>query len=209
MSMIQVKTGSGNKGLDWVFILGALAAYPKTADLLSLFSPKILDEIFGMNMSLPYGGFCAFLVEGVILFLHFDRRAYLVQSAQVVKWLMFGISFLCQVFDGQVTTNAIAQMSDTLKLVLTYGIPALPLIIAALVAMIGPLPDVTSEQEKVVVRKPRVGLKNHLYNFWYGDRQENTGVSVKIGEPKFIPSPEPEPEPQSSGNGSNPTNRQS
>jgi len=203
---MQIKSGSGNKGLDWVFVLGAIAAYPKTADLLSLFSPQILNDIFGMNMSLPYGLFCAALVEGVILFLHFDRRAYYVQSAQVVKWLMFGISFMCQVFDGQVTTNAISQMSDTMKLVLTYGIPTLPLIIAGLVAMIGPLPD--SPEDEQVVRKPRVGIKTRLDNLWYGE-QENTGVSGTIRAIPTHPEPEPQKEPQVSGNGANPTNRRS
>lgn len=202
---MQLKSGSGNKGLDWVFILGAIAAYPKTADLLSLFSPQILNDIFGMDMSLPYGLFCAALVEGVILFLHFDRRAYFVQSAQTVKWLMFGISFACQVFDGQVTTNAISQMSDTMKLVLVYGIPTLPLIIAALVAMIGALPDAPKEQVEVV-RQPRVGMKTRLDNlletFWYGE-QENTRVFPKVVEQLE------EPEIETSDNGSNPTNRQS
>lgn len=200
---MQFKNGSGNKGLDWVFILGAIAAYPKTADLLSLFSPQILNDIFGMDMSLPYGGFCAFLVEGVILFLHFDRRAYFVQSAQTVKWLMFGISFLCNVFDGQVTTNAVQSMSDTMKLVLTYGIPTLPLIISALVAMIGPLPDAPEEVQ--VVRRPRVGIKTRLDNLWFG---ENTRVSPNLVEQieEILDSPEPE---RNGGKTVNPTSRRS
>jgi hypothetical protein len=169
---MQVKTGSGNKGLDWVFILGAIAAYPKTADLLSLFSPQILNDIFGMDMSLPYGGFCALLVEGVILFLHFDRRAYYVPMAQAVKWIMFGISFLCNVFDGFVTTNSVQQMSPFLKFILAYGVPTLPLIIAALVAMIGPLPE-----DGQSVSQPNIGMKTRLNNFWHG---ENTRVSPKV-----------------------------
>lgn len=196
---MQLKSGSGNKGLDWVFILGALAAYPKTADLLSLFSPQILNDIFGMDMSLPYGLFCAALVEGVILFLHFDRRAYLIQSAQIVKWLMFGISFGCQIFDGQLTTNSISQLSPTMKLALTYGIPALPLIIAALVAMIGPLPE--SEKEAQVVRQPRVGLKTRLENVWYGDR-ENTRVSLPAKVVEQLEELD-EPSAEVSGNNSN------
>lgn len=194
---MQVINGSGNKGLDWVFILGAVAAYPKTADLLSLFSPQILNDIFGMDMSLPYGGFCALLVEGVILFLHFDRRAYHVVMAQAVKWIMFGISFLCNVFDGFVTTNSVQQMSPFLKFILAYGVPTLPLIIAALVAMIGPLP----ENEKEVVRQPRIGVRTRLENFWYG---ENTRVSPKVVHQIEEILNEPEPE-AASNNNKNPT----
>lgn len=203
---MQVKTGSGNKGLDWAFILGMIAAYPKTADLLSLFSPQILNDIFGMDMSLPYGGFCALLVEGVILFLHFDRRAHFSTSAQTVKWILTIISLGCQVFDGWVTTDTIAQQSDVMKAILSYGIPALPLLIAIMISTIGALPE---GDEVQVARKPRVGLKTRLDNFWYG---ENTRVSVKVGEPKFIPEPEPEPEPLPEpvkGNGSNFTSRRS
>lgn len=199
---MQVKTGSGNKGLDWAFILGMVAAYPKTADLLSLFSPKILNDIFGMDMSLPYGAFCALLVEGVILFLHFDRRAHISTSAQAVKWILTVISLACQVFDGWVTTDTIAQQSDIMKAILSYGIPALPLIIAIMISSIGSLPEGDDLGHVTRPRQPSVGLKTRLNNLWYG---ENTGVSVKIGEPRFVPEPEPEPEP--SNNGSNPTNR--
>lgn len=196
---MQVKAGSGNKGLDWVIIMGMLAAFPKTADLLSLFSPQILNDIFGMDMSLPYGIFCALMVEGTILFLHFDRRAHGVTNAQVVKWILIGVSFLCQVFDGYVTTDQVAQMSDTLKLVLTFGIPTLPLIIAVLVASIGALPD----GDTVVVRQPKAGIRTRLNNLWYG---ENTGVSPRLVEQ--IEEILEEPEPSNNGKVKNPTNRQ-
>lgn len=168
-----MKTGSGNKGLDWIIVGGMLAAFPKTADLLSLFSPQILNDIFGFDMSLPYGMFCAAMVEGTILFLHFDRRAHAVATAQTVKWLLIGVSFLCQVFDGYVTTDSISQMSDTLKLVLQFGIPALPLIIAVMVSAIGALPDPDNTPAK-----PRVGLKKKIQNFWEGE--ENTEFSQKL-----------------------------
>lgn len=205
--MVQMKTGSGNKGLDWVIIMGMIAAFPKTADLLSFWTPQWLNDLFGMNMSWYYGAFCAAMVEGTILFLHFDRRAHVVTSAQTVKWILIGVSFVCQIFDSQVTANTLSQMPDTMRAALTYIIPALPLIIAVMVASIGALPDVDVNKENVViVSRPRVGLKARLDNLWYGDR-ENTRVSVKIGEPKFVPAPEPEPEP--SDNGSNPTTRRS
>jgi hypothetical protein len=182
------KTGTGNKGLDWFFVMGMLAAFPKTADLLSIFSPQILNDIFGMDMRLPYGMFCAAMVEGTVLFLHFDRRAHRVASAQTVKWILTGISGLCQVFDGYVTTDTISQMSGTLKLVLTFGIPALPLFISILIAMIGALP----EGDEPVRSNPRVGLKNSLKALWEGEK-ENTEFSraehpsIHIGQPMFVP----------------------
>lgn len=200
---MQLKTGSGNKGLDWVMIMGMIAAFPKTADLLSFWTPRWLNDLFGMDMSWYYGAFCAAMVEGTILFLHFDRRAHGVTSAQAVKWILIGVSFVCQIFDSQVTANTLSQMPDTMKVALTYIIPALPLIIAVMVASIGALPEV--DDSVAAIRHPHVGWKTRLDNFWYGDR-ENTRVSVKIGEPKFVPD---EPKPEPSGNGSNPTNRQS
>lgn len=191
MSVVQVrKSGSGNKGLDWVIILGMIAAYPKTADLLSYFAPQILTDIFGIDMSMPYGMFCAALVEGTILFLHFDRRAHRVASAQAVKWILIGVSFLCQIFDGFITTDTVAQMSPTLRLVLTYGIPALPLIIATMIASIGALPD---EDQPVA----RVGLKHRLPNvrrIWNGDENLSNQHSQDVpqndldDEPDLVPS---------------------
>ena len=203
---MQKQTGSGNKGLDWVIIAGMVAAYPKTADLLSLFSPKILDTIFGMNMSLLYGMFCAAMVEGTILFLHFDRRAHRSGSAQTVKWLLIAVSFMCQVFDGFVTTEAISQMSSELRAVLTYGIPALPLIIAVMVASIGALPE---DNEATSVVRPRVGLKNRLRRVWEGDK-ENTELSPNQVVQANLAQNTPAPTPANGQNSgvTNPTSRQ-
>lgn len=189
---MQKQTGSGNKGLDWVIIAGMVAAYPKTADLLSWFSPTILDEIFGMKMALIYGMFCALMVEGTILFLHFDRRAHRSGSAQGVKWVLIAVSFMCQIFDGFITTDTISQMSSELRAVLTYGIPALPLIIAVMVASIGALPE-DNGTEATSVTKPRVGLKGRLENLWYGDGKENTEFSRKsTAKPQKISEPDEE-----------------
>lgn len=179
------KTGSGNKGLDWVIFAGMVAAFPKTADLLSYWSPEWLNEIFGMDVSLFYGAFCAAMVEGTILFLHFDRRAHRVASAQTVKWILIGISFLCQVFDGQVTQGTVDQMSATMKVILTYGIPALPLLIAVMVASIGSLP----EDDTPKPSKPRVGLKTRWKNLLEGE--ENTVRSPVVRQlEENIESPE-------------------
>lgn len=183
------KTGSGNKGLDWVIIMGMVAAFPKTADLLSYWSPKWLNDIFGMDMSLFYGAFCAAMVEGTILFLHFDRRAHRVPSAQGVKWILIVISFLCQVFDSQVTQGTVSQMSDAMKAVLTYGIPALPLLIAVMVASIGKLPDEETQGKQTTQPKPRVGIKTRLDNLWYGENTVRSPVVRQLEEEYPEPSP--------------------
>lgn len=164
---MENKTGSGNKGLDWIIVAGMIAAFPKTADLLSYWSPLWLNEMFGFNVKLFYGAFCAAMVEGTILFLHFDRRAHRLASAQTVKWILLAVSFACQIFDGFVNTETASQMSDSMKAILTYGVPALPLIIAVIVSTI----ELPAEGE----RKPRVGLKNRLPNLreiWEGEKVE-------------------------------------
>jgi hypothetical protein len=180
---MQVKTGSGNKGLDWVIIAGMVAAFPKTADLLSYWSPAFLNEIFGFDVSLFYGAFCAAMVEGTILFLHFDRRAHRAVSAQWVKWILILISFACQVFDGYITTETVSQMSDSLKAVMTIGIPALPLIIAVMVASIGALPDDEDEQPQ----KPRKGLKKAIRELLDGDEVVQTNQTKVVGQFKELP----------------------
>lgn len=172
------QTGSGNKGLDWVIIFGMIAAYPKTADLLSYWSPAILSDITGPDIptGLLYGLFCAAMVEGTIIFLHFDRRTRSVFSAQAVKWILIAVSFACQIFDGFVTQDTVSQMSPFLRSTLTYGIPALPLIIAVMVSTIT-LPD-------TVERKPFKGLRNYLPNKEYilnGEKQ-NTEFSPSPAE---------------------------
>lgn len=189
---MQVKTGTGNKGLDWIFVCGMLAAFPKTADLLSYWSPGWLNDLVGFDVSLWYGAFCAAMVEGTILFLHFDRRAHNLPTAQAIKWIMFGVSFACQIFDGYVSTDTVANMSDNLKVVLTYGIPALPLIITVLVGLIGALPEDGEATE--IVRQPQVGFVTRLNNFWYGEENRTSNVSkMKIVEhPKEGPNGEKE-----------------
>src|SRR5262245_46921777 len=116
--MNSSKLGSGDKVLDWGVVVAALILFAKTADVLSFFSPAILNDILGFDVSLIYGIVCATLVEGLALALHFNRRAALSSSAQVVMWVLVAISGLCQVYDGFITTGSMAQMSDTMKAVL-------------------------------------------------------------------------------------------
>jgi|GEM_PF-4100026 len=163
--MNGTKIGSGDKVLDWVAFIAALILFAKTADLLSYFSPAILSDILGFDVSLIYGSICAALVEGLALALHFNRRATLSSTAQVVKWILIAISGVCQVFDGFITTDSVAQMSDTMKAGLSYGVPLIPLLIMVMVFGIGQLPEVDVAQGSH--KKPFIGLKgmwNHLIN---------------------------------------------
>lgn len=190
------KNGSGDKFLDFAVLGAAVFLFVRTADVLSYFSPSILNDILGFNVNIIYGVGCAVLVEGVALALHFNRRAKLSSTAQNVKWALLAISGACQVFDGFVITNTLAQQTETMRAVFSYGVPLIPLFILVMVFGIGHLP----EEDEVVVR-PRVGVRNHLRNIWYGE--ENTRVSPKVV--RQLEQVE-EPELEAVGNGANPTN---
>lgn len=174
------KSGSGDKMLDWVVILSALILYAKTADVLSFFSPTILNDILGFDVSFVYGMVTAALVEGLALTLHFNKRAKLSSAAQIVKWIALGISGLCQVFDGFITTETTANMSETLKFALAYGVPLIPLLIVVMVFSIGHLP----EDDEV---RPFKGLKNILVpnfsRFWNGEGEQNFVSPSAVSNP--------------------------
>lgn len=181
------KIGSGDKTLDWGVVVAAAVLFPKTADILSYFSPLILNEIFGFNFSLIYGIVNALLVEGLALALHFNRRASLSGTAQTVKWTLLGISGVCQVFDGFVVTNTLASQSDTMKAVLSYGVPLIPLFIMIMVFGIGHLPEVGDDGEVVTKpRKPFKGVKKIVKGLWEGE--ENTVRSPVVRQEEY-PSP--------------------
>jgi TM2 domain-containing membrane protein YozV len=171
--------------LGWIVILSAFLLYFKTADVLMLFAPPSLNMMLGMNVDWLYGYFNAALVEGLALTLHFHPRAKLSTAAQVVKWITLGISGLCQIYDGQVVTNSIANMSDPLKLGFSYGVPLIPLFIVIMIFAIGKLPDAG-------VRRPFIGFK-HMFKpafkkLWEGDSSVPASYQLQTQE---LPSPEP------------------
>jgi hypothetical protein len=164
---INRENGSGDKILDWAVIIAALMLFLKTADVLSYFAPTNLNFIVGMDVSWLYGGVSALLVEGAALALHFNGRAKLSAIAQIVKWTLMAISASCQVYDGFITTNTAANMSDPLKLGLQYGVPLIPLVIMVLLFAVGRLP------EDGVQPAPFRGIRNtvgpSLNRLWHGD----------------------------------------
>ncbi len=163
------KIGSGDKWLDASVIIAALICFIKTADVFAYFAPAVLSQILGFDVSYLFGVITATLVEGVMLRLHFNRRAHGYTPAEIAKWLLMAISLLCQVFDGFIVTNTLAQQSDEMKFLFQYGVPALPILLIVLNFAIGKLPD-TGEQVT------HVGLKHRLPNWkriWEGDEAKN------------------------------------
>jgi hypothetical protein len=175
------KTGSGDKVLDWGVIIAALMLFLKTADVLSYFAPTNVNAIIGMDVSILYGGISAALVEGAALALHFNRRAALSATAQIVKWILLGISASCQVFDGYISTGSAAHMSDTLKFGLQFGVPLVPLIVIILLFAVGRLPDDGME------KAPFVGIRNilgpSLNKLWHG---KNAPVAYALEKPQEV-----------------------
>lgn len=150
--------------LNFAVVGAAIVLFPRTADIMSYFSPQILSDIIGFDVSLVYGLATALMVEGLALALHFNRQAAFSATAQWVKWSLIVISGICQVFDGYIITDTLANQSDTIKAVFQYGVPLVPLLIMIMVFGIGRLPE--SNEPK----KPFVGIKNIPAQFsWIWD----------------------------------------
>jgi hypothetical protein len=163
-----MKTGSGDKILDFGVVVAAGILFFKTADILSYFSPDNLNDIVGADVSLIYGVVCALLVEGLALALHFNPRARLSGTATTAKWVLLAISGACQVFDGFVVTDTLAQQSDTLKVVLSYGVPLIPLLILLMMFSVGRLPELDGSQPE---RVPFVGVVPTVGKILFGEER--------------------------------------
>ena len=175
MNTNSTHNGSGDKILDWAVIIIAAILFFKTADVMSYFAPENLNYMVGMDISWLYGAVNALIVEGVALALHFNRRAALSGTAQIVKWALIAMSGSAQIFDGFLTTGAQSSMSEPLKFGLQFGVPLIPLIVLVLLFAIGRLPDDGS------ATAPRIGLKHRLPNWnriWHGDEDASTEVSL-------------------------------
>jgi hypothetical protein len=174
----EQNVGSGDKILDWSIILSAILTYVKTADVFAYYSPIALTAIIGFDVSYIYGMASALIIEGVMLALHFNRNAHGYPPAEIAKWILLGISFLCQVFDGFITTNTLAQQSDELKFVFQYLVPGLPILVLLLVFAIRRLPN----QRQGTSGSWR-GAKNFLpslQRFWHGDGEGNASPNASF-----------------------------
>lgn len=156
--------------LNAAVVGAAIILFARTADVLSYFSPSILNDIIGSDISLLYGIVTAVMVEGVALALHFNRRAARSTSAQWVKWSLLAISGACQVFDGYIITDSLASQTETIKLVFQIGVPLIPLLIVVMIFWVGKLPEDNEPRKKFV------GLKNIPAQFswiWNGEGAPN------------------------------------
>lgn len=158
--------GSGDSILDAGIIVAAILTYAKTADVFAFFAPQSLSNIIGFDVSYIYGLISALLIEGVMLALHFNRNAHGYAPAETTKWTLLLISFLCQVYDGFLTTNTLSQQSDELKFVFQYLVPGLPILVLLLIFAIRRLPN-----QAGTYQASWRGLKSYLPDFhaiWYG-----------------------------------------
>lgn len=168
MQKQEKQVGSGVRFADWAVVILAILLYFKTAEVLSTFAPKNINEIIGMNVAWLYGYVTAFFVEGVAVAYHFYPGAREHTPAVIVKWILIIMSGICQVFDGKIVADTIASMPEQQRLFFEYGLPLLPWFVLILLIAVGEIPTAG--------RKTRyVGLKNRLPNFhrmWHGDPDE-------------------------------------
>lgn len=173
----QTNIGSGDGFLNWAIVVATILLFFKTADVFSYFAPQMLNDIFQMDVSYLYGIVTALLVEGLILALHFNSRAHNHPPAVWVKWIALSISGLCQIFDGFITQGTISQMSGTLKAVLVYGVPLIPLLMVVMLLVIGRLPE--DKGASLMERIRSKGLKHTfdgIKELWHG---QNGGLTVE------------------------------
>lgn len=180
---MQNKTGSGVKFADWAVVILAILLYFKTAEVLSYFSPKNINEIIGMNVGWLYGYVTAFFVEGVAVAYHFYPGARVHTPAIIVKWILIILSGICQVFDGKIVTETIASMPEQQRLFFEYGLPLLPWFVLILLIAVGEIPN-----DPHVRSKYWRGVKHLLPDvkrIWEGDpelQKENSEFSPKVAE---------------------------
>lgn len=167
--------------LNVAVVVGALILFARTADILAYFSPQMLNDIVGSDVSFLYGMVTAAMVEGVALALHFNKRAAKSPAAQWVKWGLLAISGACQIFDGYVITDTLAQQTDTIKVVFQFGVPLIPLLIVVMIFAIGNLPELDEK------RKPFVGLKNLPKQFAWILDGENPQPAKPAPQPVAVP----------------------
>lgn len=174
---MQNKIGSGIKFADWAIVILAGLLFFKTAEVLSFFAPRNLNDIAGQDVSWLYGLVTAFFVEGIAIAFHFYPGARKHTPAIIVKWILIALSGACQVFDGRIVTETIANMPDQQKLFFQYGIPLLPWFVIILLFFVGEIPNEAQTRRK--------GLKNYMPDWkviWEGDKEENTEFPSKVVE---------------------------
>lgn len=184
------KKGS-NGFVDAAVVILAILLFFRTADVLTYFAPPLLNSLVGTDVSWLYAVTMAFFIEGVALAFHFDRRAHNHTPAKIVKWVLLGISGLCQVFDGNIITDNLASMSGPMKVGFQFGVPLLPLIVVVLLFFVGKLPEDGEARSSWLDRlQNNGGVKSHLPNpksIWRGRESVQTNGKVVLNQD--VPAP--------------------
>lgn len=176
------KIGTGDPFLDKLVVVAAILLFFGTASVMSYHAPVMLNQIIGADVSFIFGWVSALCVEAGALRLHFNKAAQNSPAAHWVKWILLGVSGLCQVYNGEMIRGELSQMSETLKLVFTWLVPNIPLLFIVLQFWIGHLPEEGDEQ-------PKTGLKNRLPNWrriWEGDKNTVLSNEQVVGQPEKI-----------------------
>lgn len=201
---MQENNGSGDKTLDNLVVIMAIVLFFGTAQVMSTHAPQLVSDLVGFDASYIFGVISAVCVEWGALRLHFNPYARKNGTAKWVKWILLGMSGLCQVYNAAIETGTMSSLSETLKIGFTWVVPNIPLIFIVLMFWIGSLSPV--RPKSILERVTDTGLYNMLPK-WEEilNGKQNTRVSSKVVEQIE----EILNEPETSDNGSNPTSRRS
>jgi hypothetical protein len=203
---MQNENGSGDKTLDNLVVIMAIVLFFGTAQVMSTHAPQLVSDLLGFDASYIFGVISAVCVEWGALRLHFNRYARNNNTAKAVKWILLGMSGLCQVYNAAIETGTMSSLSETLKIGFTWVVPNIPLIFIILMFWIGSLSPV--RPKTILEHITETGIYNMLpkmQEILYG--KGNTRVSPKVVEQLEEILNEQEQEPNN--NGANPTNRRS
>jgi hypothetical protein len=121
--------------LDLALLVSASVLYFKTAQVMTAFAPSVVFGYTGLEVL--FGNINALLVEGIVLALHFIPSMQKNESAMFFTWFLFTISALCQVIDGFLMQNTLAQQPASIQFIVSWGIPLIPTIIFLGLLLIG------------------------------------------------------------------------
>jgi hypothetical protein len=156
--------------LGLAMFVAAIMLYFKTAQVMTVFAPSTMFGYTGLEVL--FGNVSALLVEGIILALHFIPSMQ-NDSAKVFKWFLFSISAFCQVVDGFVVQNTLSQQPESIRFLVSWGVPLIPTLIFLGLLIIG----VNHGKAENRVRKPSKPFKG-VRTMWREFIDGSNGKSV-------------------------------
>jgi hypothetical protein len=171
----EVQNGSGDKTLDNLVIIMAGILFFGTAQVMSTHAPRLVSDIVGFDARYLFGVIAAICVEWGALRLHFNPYAQANPTAKWVKWILLGLSGLCQVYNAALETGNMASLSETLKIGFTWVVPNIPLLFIVLMFWIGTLGH--GKRVGMIERITNTGIKHmlpSLRDVWEGKHGANS-----------------------------------